>query len=329
MKVGVVIGRFQPLHDGHKSIISKMVAETDKAFVLVGSANSTGTIRNPWTYARREAMILAEYPTVTCVPLNDYVYSDSQWLSILKDELDSIKQSTNSSVVTLYGHSKEDNQYLHWIKDSVNYVEVENKLNITATQIRTELGSAGSLPYSAQMDFYFYKAEKELFKNYPFTETLQFVCADAIVHVEGQVLLIKRKHAPGIDKWALPGGFKNANESFEECAARELLEETGLDISKYPTDKFIELFDARPDYGGIPRITAGVCFAISNTADCDAVIESVKAADDAAEVTWMTIEDAMDHADMFYDHRDILGKLVGRFANKASLTHKDFIYATV
>ena len=44
-----------------------------------------------------------------------------------------------------------------------------------------------------------------------------------------QLLLIKRKKNPFIDKWAIPGGFVNMDESLEEGALRELKEETGVE----------------------------------------------------------------------------------------------------
>jgi ADP-ribose pyrophosphatase YjhB (NUDIX family) len=45
-----------------------------------------------------------------------------------------------------------------------------------------------------------------------------------------KVLLIKRKHEPFKGMWAIPGGFLEMDEELEVGAARELYEETGLDI---------------------------------------------------------------------------------------------------
>jgi len=44
----------------------------------------------------------------------------------------------------------------------------------------------------------------------------------------GEVMLIRRGIAPGYDMWAQPGGFLEIDETVQDAAVRETLEETGL-----------------------------------------------------------------------------------------------------
>ena len=60
------------------------------------------------------------------------------------------------------------------------------------------------------------------------------VTADSIVitkETEPKVLLIERGDEPFKGGWAFPGGFMNLDETTEQCAIRELEEETGLRVS--------------------------------------------------------------------------------------------------
>ncbi len=54
--------------------------------------------------------------------------------------------------------------------------------------------------------------------------------AGAITEVDGGIVLIQRAIEPGYGKWTFPGGFVERGEVAEEAAARETLEETGLEI---------------------------------------------------------------------------------------------------
>ena len=63
-----------------------------------------------------------------------------------------------------------------------------------------------------------------------------------------KVLLVERGGEPYKGCWAFPGGFLNMDETTDECAVRELEEETGL------KDVFVEqlqAFSGTNNYGGL------------------------------------------------------------------------------
>jgi 8-oxo-dGTP diphosphatase len=51
-----------------------------------------------------------------------------------------------------------------------------------------------------------------------------------LVKNEGKILMIHRQNSHGHGTWSCPGGHIDFGESFEECASRECLEETGIRI---------------------------------------------------------------------------------------------------
>lgn len=87
-----------------------------------------------------------------------------------------------------------------------------------------------------------------------------------IVIKNGKVLLGKRKGAHGSGTWAFPGGHLEFNESIEDCAKREVLEETGLSVKHirfatltndlfYHSNKhYVTLFVVCDHENGTPRV---------------------------------------------------------------------------
>jgi ADP-ribose pyrophosphatase YjhB (NUDIX family) len=62
----------------------------------------------------------------------------------------------------------------------------------------------------------------------------------AVIAHEDRVVLIRRKYEPLAGQWSLPGGTLELGESLEAGVAREIREETGLDVEVGPV---VEVFD--------------------------------------------------------------------------------------
>lgn len=314
MKTGIFIGRFQPIHQGHVHSLGIAASQVDKLYILVGSANQCRSIKNPWTFQERKQMLRSKLRHANIfnyeiIPLNDYRYSDSQWMSDVR----ATAEHCEMGIPTLFGHMKDGNDYLNWFPDWP-FKSIESDYKINATTIRNQMFDVGDpeMPATVQDDYAFYQKEKETFKDYPFPETLNFNCSDAILECQGHVLLIQRKFAPGAGAWALPGGFRNQRETFLDCAIRELIEETNVRVPEKVLRGSIvktELFDDPSRSFGIPRNTMAVYMRINPNPDFS--LPRANGADDAALCKWVPLTDALNTIQMYDDHKDILSKVTG------------------
>ena len=129
------------------------------------------------------------------------------------------------------------------------------------------------------------------------------VTADCVVittEAEPRVLLIERGNAPYKGHWALPGGFLNMDETTEQCAIRELEEETGLKIDK------VHQIGA---YSKVDRDPRGRTISVAYLAIVEKPLE-VSGQDDAAKAEWFPINALPPLA---FDHDEIMADAIAKY----------------
>lgn len=317
--IGVFIGRFQPVHDGHLSAIAQAASRCKHLVILIGSADACRSPRNPWTFREREMMVSSALRAkgvhnFKILPVNDYKYNDPQWINDVRETVEHAKQFTEYGSVTLFGYWKEGNDYLKWFPDW-KFQGLEATVHIDATTIRERMwrNKDPKLPQTVWDDFSYYVNESYKFKDYPFPETLVFSCGDAVVECQGHVALIQRKFAPGRGTWALPGGFRNrADRTTLDCAIRELQEETGIKVPEKVLRGSIvsqQLFDRNDRSAGIPRTTLAVYIRVQP--DPDGRLPKLKPEDDAQEAQWFPLNDVLNKMALYDDHKAIISTMTG------------------
>lgn len=159
-----------------------------------------------------------------------------------------------------------------------------------------------------------------------------------IIDDELSILLIKRKHPPYKNSWAIPGGFVNIDEALDDAAYRELLEETALRSLRSKQDgpgpRWDIFLEQLKTYGDIGRDPRGRVISVAYYALIpynDGLLSAVEARDDAKEARWFPLRKLPNLA---FDHDQILTDLKERIKGKTlyspiafSLLPKKFTWA--
>ncbi len=125
-----------------------------------------------------------------------------------------------------------------------------------------------------------------------------------------EVLLIKRKNPPFEGMFALPGGFVEMNETLEECAARELAEETEL--------LGVPLIQMRA-FSKVDRDPRGRTISVVFFGLIDSTTARVDGRDDAAKAEWVNL---LELPKLAFDHNEIVDYAV-KFAFRNIRTEVD------
>ena len=149
MKCGVVLMRAQPMHLGHLDVIKKASAENEKVLVFVGSANKSGTERNPLNISDRlffvRSVIESErLNNVIVAPLSDWSREDAYTLAkewgrfFYYNAVNALESKT----FTLYYNDNVEiakNWFDKDLQERVSIVHSERIRNISSTAVRTAI----------------------------------------------------------------------------------------------------------------------------------------------------------------------------------------------
>lgn len=353
-KFSVYIGRFQPPHVGHISTLAYALEISDVAIVVLGSSNSSRDVKNPFTDAERVKMLRScfskeENDRLVICFVEDRYYQNAHWVSDVQQKvMDEIAKFgwTDSYDITLVGYKKDRTSWYldcfpHWkeVLIEAHKGDVEYAEPINSTEIRDLLfkGRGSYLKsvvdpnvyeflksFMSSPDYQLLKEEyqahldyEKIFQNIPEGWSVNFYTSDAVVIQSGHILLVRRAEMPGKGLWALPGGHVSSNETSEDAAIRELIEETSLKVPEKVLRGSIKnkrVFE-NPDRSLRCRVSSSrgrtVTYAYNFVLDDSQKLPKVKGASDAAEekggkAWWFPIgELKMMRDKMFEDHYDI------------------------
>lgn len=333
----VFIGRFQPYHIGHRSVIQTGLKKADTVLVLVGSPDVPPNVRNPWSFGERQVMIEGDFDQsvidqgrLRVFPLEDMTYNDDAWILQVQKL---VEANASGPKVGLIGHSKDESSYYLALFPQWGSVPARNHKDVDATTIRSVLFASDRscreylvntplLPDSSKLviesfsrthifgqvrdEQAFVNKYKQQWANSPYPPT--FVTVDAVVTQGGHILLGRRGQMPGKGLLALPGGFLDGKEKIVDACIRELREETRIRVPEAVLRNRIvssEVFD--DPFRSLRGRTITHAFHID--LEPRIPLPVVRAGDDMDRASWVPFQEVKSN-ELFEDHFHIIRKMV-------------------
>ena len=139
--IGLLVGRFNVFHIGHKSLADLALTMCDRLLILVGSAQESGTLRNPFAIETRIKMIKEIYPNDNVIVKGLLDLTNENDISVewgrylLNNVYNIIKKLPN---VMIYGNDESRSGWFapEDIKDVMEIVVPRSEIPISATELR-------------------------------------------------------------------------------------------------------------------------------------------------------------------------------------------------
>jgi bifunctional NMN adenylyltransferase/nudix hydrolase len=325
MKLALVIGRFQPLHNGHVDLIMEAKDAGDKVLVLVGSTNKLPDFKNPFSYEERKALLEETFgSSIEIRPLPDRD-SDDEWTQDVVAHVLSIEEDPTE--VMVFCSDKDEAFYR---KALVFPVTTVNNVAISATEIReswyTDDVRYNDMPTCSALLLEEHKDHSRLTIEYattlhmkdrktlghPFGNPMEPV-SFAVIIQNGQVLVGRRAGPRGAGQLGLAGGFVENTETTLEAAMRETKEELGLDLKELiKNGQAVCMAQAvSENLGDLGVRTLGVnyLFVIKPDAEVEINVDS----GETTGYSWVSYLDICeDKTLLFFNHNQIVRQLLSK-----------------
>lgn len=140
---GFICGRFQTFHKGHQKLIETALMLCDRVLIFVGSAQESGTERNPLNISTRIKMIQAVYDDparIMVFGLSDMTNENDicpEWGRYLLDNVD--KYIYKAPELMVYGNDSSRSGWFDTedIKQTSELIINRHELPISATMVRS------------------------------------------------------------------------------------------------------------------------------------------------------------------------------------------------
>jgi bifunctional NMN adenylyltransferase/nudix hydrolase len=326
----VLVGRFQPFHQGHALLLQQALQTAPRVIIVLGSSFHARSPKNPFGCEERAAMIrlsVAEEDRgrLSFIAVRDY-YEDKRWAEAVRRKVAAHVRAADEvePKIALIGYFKDASSYYLNHFPQWKLIAATDMPDIDATRIRQILFEAedievalavvesmmphpvrqfisswSALPHYAAMvsEHQKLRSFREEWKSAPYPPV--FTTVDAVVTAAGHVLLVQRGHFPGKGLWALPGGFIEPRERLVQGAVRELMEETRLavlDTELLDALGEVKVFD-HPD-----RSLRGRTITHAHRFDLKREhLPDIEGGDDAALAAWKPIADLAAMEETFFD----------------------------
>jgi nicotinamide-nucleotide adenylyltransferase len=137
--ISLFIGRFQPFHNGHLSVLKGMVKVNKKFFIGIGSSDVHGTPNDPFSREERREMIQRALQEVNIIPMYDIVFVN---LPDMEEDADWAKmclELCENQVMTVW--TGNDWTKKSFVSAGLRIQEIKEVPGISATEVRRRMAA--------------------------------------------------------------------------------------------------------------------------------------------------------------------------------------------